>query len=88
MNFLKRQQEERERQDRQWGGPEHDDEHEASAWIGFIRKQLDAAQYEAADLDVVEDQEQRDMRIDALVGRLVKIAALAQAAAESTVRRD
>lgn len=63
MNFLKQQQEERERQDQQW--------------IVFIRQQLDAAKYEAADLDVVEDQEQRDARIDALVGRLVKIAAVA-----------
>jgi hypothetical protein len=31
---------ERERQDRQWGGPEHDDEHSVLDWAQFIAKQF------------------------------------------------
>lgn len=32
--------EERRRQDAQWGGPEHDDDHAAGDWFGFIEKQM------------------------------------------------
>ncbi len=34
---------ERVEQDKQWGGPEHDDHHAVADWERFIRKQLDKA---------------------------------------------
>lgn len=69
---------ERRRQDEQWGGPDHDDEHSPQEWAQFLHKQWLAAAHEA--------ELGGDYR-----GRLVKIAALAVAAAESydrTIRDD
>jgi hypothetical protein len=34
-------QQERERQDGLWGGPEHDDQHTGHDWLGFIESQLE-----------------------------------------------
>jgi predicted aminopeptidase len=34
---------ERKRQDEQWGGPEHDDEHDTAEWVEFVGKQLERA---------------------------------------------
>ena len=68
---------ERRRQDAQWGGPEHDDEHVASDWLTYIRHQADHAKVQA--------------RVDNPAGyreRLVKIAALAVAAIESHDRLE
>jgi hypothetical protein len=31
---------ERQRQDAQWGGPEHDDTHHPTEWLGFVNKQI------------------------------------------------
>jgi hypothetical protein len=33
-------EEERRRQDQQWGGPEHDDQHAAHRWLQFIHRQV------------------------------------------------
>ncbi len=65
---------ERDRQDVQWGGPVHDDEHHPSEWLDYIARQLTMASH-AASYDDYRD-------------RLVKIAALAVAAFESSERRE
>ncbi len=69
---------ERERvaQDKQWGGPEHDDEHSGSDFVRFIREHTDRARkaINAGDLDEYRKQ-------------LIEIAALAVAATESLDRR-
>lgn len=63
---------ERARQDEQWGGPEHDDEHVPFEWNGFIGLQLDAADRATVKRDRAQWRE-----------RMIKIAALAVAAIES-----
>lgn len=62
---------EREAQDAQWGGPEHDDEHSPEDWMDFIELQI--AKFRATDEDVRE--------------RLIKIAALAVAGVEALDRQ-
>ncbi len=62
---------ERARQDVKWGGPERDDEHDRVAWLDFINGQRLAA----ADKSAAEFRQ-----------RMIKIAALAVAAVESTDR--
>ena len=34
---------ERDRQDRQWGGPDHDDHHTPNDWVAYITKHLGKA---------------------------------------------
>lgn len=62
---------ERDKQDEQWGGPEHDDRHFNSDWTGYMG-------YQARRL-----HEDPTLSRD----RFVKIAALALAAIESIDRR-
>lgn len=72
---------ERDRQDAQWGGPEHDDGHSARDWLVYIQKQLDTALAETLSDDatqLVDPQHYRE--------RMVKIAALALASIESLDR--
>lgn len=71
---------ERKRQDAQWGGPAHDDEHAALEWLSFIDNQTDKAIRETAGW-LHESSIAPDVRV-----RLVKIAALAVAAIESIDR--
>lgn len=70
---------ERQRQDEQWGGPEHDDTHERSDWLVLIQTQLHLAV--TPSLSVVPG------RIEEYRERLVKTAALAVAALEALDRR-
>jgi predicted glycoside hydrolase/deacetylase ChbG (UPF0249 family) len=63
---------ERERQIEQWGGPEHDDTHGVWEWFNLIYRQIAKAA-----------KEPQDFRI-----RMIKIAALAIAAAESAERNS
>jgi len=63
---------ERCHQDEQWGGPEHDDQHNAEDWMRFIAELLPGS---------VKHGETRYRR------RLIEIAALAVAAIESNDRR-
>jgi hypothetical protein len=64
---------ERQAQDKEWGGPVHDDnEHGPSDWMAFIRDKGNKA------LEARTDEEYRK--------RLVQIAALAVAAVESLDR--
>lgn len=64
---------ERERQDRKWGGPRHDDEHSKRDWIAFIVEQ-------AADASKAVWPEEYETA-------MVKVAAVAVAAIESNARR-
>jgi hypothetical protein len=63
---------ERQSQDAQWGGAIHDDSHDLSAWHWFISKQL-----KLTDTRIPEIFEHR----------MVKVAALAVAAIESSRRQ-
>ena len=65
---------ERERQDVEWGGLEHDDQHIATDWCQYIDKQRRLAR----DADTPQE----------FMARMIKIAALAVAAIESTQRRS
>ena len=67
--------EERVRQDRQWGGPDHDDDHKRKDWLGFIREHADRATKALQGKDLDEYRKQ-----------LVEIAALAVAGIESSDR--
>ncbi len=67
---------ERARQDEEWGGSEHDDEHEPLDWVRFIRKQC----------RIVENPPDRGI-VGGYESRMIKIAALALAAVESHRRR-
>ncbi len=67
---------ERQRQDRKWGGAAHDDEHERSDFVRFVREHLDAARKEAMC-----------GRLDEWRVEMIQIAALAVAAVEMSDRR-
>lgn len=64
---------ERNRQDRKWGGPEHDDKHSDRDWITFITKHLGMAVTWPFDEDQFRTQ-------------MVRVAALAVAAVEAVDR--
>lgn len=66
---------ERARQDRKWGGPIHDDGHYAREWLAFLSKPMAEALQASSAGDFI-----------GYIGSMVKIAALAMAAAESAVR--
>lgn len=68
---------ERDRQDRMWGGPDHDDERERTDWLRFIRAHARDA------LKAVNAGELDDYRTE-----LVQLAALAVAAIEVEDRRN
>jgi len=69
---------ERVRQDAQWGGPEHDDEHSGWDWNRYIQYQLRCAESIMHGVDPKPEGTWR--------GRMIKIAALAIAAVESRDR--
>ena len=66
---------ERVRQDRKWGGPEHDDEHSPEDWVRYI-----------ADHNQRALAAERDGDSDGYRYQLLRIAALAVAALESNDR--
>jgi hypothetical protein len=64
---------ERTRQDEEWGGAEHDDSHNHQDWVIFISKQIGLAlAYRSNDFE----------------SRMIKVAALAIAAIESSRRKE
>lgn len=75
-NILLEVIQERERQDEQWGGPEHDDSHFIYEWLQFIDDQ-----YEKGMHEWICGGGRNKIR-----ARLVKIAALAFAGIESIDR--
>ncbi len=72
---------ERKRQDRQWGGPEHDDEHGPDDWVRFINR------HAAFAIDSVETLH-ASQGLSEYRRRLVQVAALALAAVKSYDRHD
>lgn len=44
ITILQEFEAERKRQDQQWGGPIHDDQHQPDEWVGMIHEQLDKAE--------------------------------------------
>ncbi len=78
---------ERRRQVRQWGGPDHDDQHEAADWLRFIDHQLGLAREELVDEKTSLDDGRGDVAFE-IRDRLVKIAALAVAAIDSLDRKE
>ena len=76
---------ERESQDKQWGGPDHDDEHDVLDWIYFIERQMKQARlvvYNSYD----PKQDEPDMNV--YRKKLVNAAALAIAAIEAHDRKN
>lgn len=67
---------ERERQDQQWGGPDHDDQHTRREWLRFIEEHATRARKAIG-------RGQRVIDADAYRHRLVVMAALAMAAIEA-----
>lgn len=77
---------ERARQDAQWGGPKHDDEHKPADWLTYIDQQVSKAHRLLRDApDATLDTDQHDA---ALRERLVKVAALALAGLASYERKN
>lgn len=70
-------EDERERQDAQWGGPEHDDQHSYWDWLDYIERQSVRCQTAGLARNIPE------MR-----ARLIKIAALSVAAVQSLDRKQ
>jgi hypothetical protein len=78
---------ERRIEDKEWGGSDHDDTHEPEKWCGLLRHQIRLADRAACSLaaDEITGGEERSL-ITGYRERLVKIAAVALAAAESLDR--
>ena len=74
--FLAKVRLERRLQDEQWGGIGHDDRHPRGDWILYMVKQLGYASREIEKAEAVQFEH-----------RMIKIAAIAVAAAQSSWRR-
>lgn len=44
---------ERRKQDSQWGGPSHDDQHPIEHWMGYLLHQLDRIRHQHKDRDAL-----------------------------------
>jgi hypothetical protein len=75
---------ERARQDAQWGGPAHDDEHSLWDWFGYIKRQVTLAGFGAEWAHLRGKSITSSMQRE----RLIKIAGLAVAAIESLDRKE
>lgn len=73
QNIIQEIQNERQSQDNQWGGPNHDDTHSGEDWLRFI-------DHQGAKARLSEEGGQ-------IRHRLIKIAALAIAGIESLDRK-
>lgn len=76
--FFTRVREERRHQDDRWGGPLHDDTHDAKDWSRFMQDYLDRVKSNAVHEYQNKERIQRD---------LIKIAALCLATYGSLERR-
>lgn len=77
MTVLRDVEAERARQDAQWGGPAHDDNHGPHHWVAFIERQLE--KLDEPDVDADDPDAQAYLRF-------LKIAALGVAACEMLAR--
>lgn len=87
LDALQAIDDERDRQDKQWGGPEHDDAHKPVEWCEFIAHQNATGGCESLGLfedchDATDEEKAAAFR-----SRMVKVAALALAAIESHDRK-
>jgi len=84
--------EERARQDAKWGGPDHDDGHGASDWVGFIvrhaAKSIRRDVARRAHLLEFADEYSPMERPPTVRKQLLRVAALAVAAIESLDRKN
>ena len=71
VDFVTRLFEQRDKDDLQWGGIEHDNSHDQYDWLMFVQRQIDMAEYTGP----IEFR-----------SRMVKIAALALAAYNTSKR--
>ncbi len=80
--ILEEIREERKHQDKKWGGPAHDDQHDAYAWAAFITSYLGQA-----ISDFVNETGRFESKLRKFRYNMVKVAALAVAAIEVVDRK-
>jgi len=82
INIFHEIEKERDRQDQQWGGPEHDDGHIFTDWFQYITDQMHKGFHDyIKKMVLLSDTSENVMR-----ERFIKIAALAVAGIESIDR--
>jgi hypothetical protein len=86
-DFIEKILTERRRQDEQWGGPRHDDGHAYPDWLRFIRGQLSGIMLIHGGKQREEEALMNPDNLAKFEERMVKVAALAMAAVESTRRK-
>ena len=79
---------ERARQDKQWGGPAHDDDHTYADWLRYIRHQVTSIMVVSARDEELDAAMRDPLNLHAFEERMVKVAALAMAAVESLKRKS
>jgi hypothetical protein len=79
---------ERKAQDQQWGGPRHNDEHTYVEFLGFIRRQLGSVLVLPGSREELDSAMRKGTNLADFRSRMVKVAALAMAAVESTERKS
>lgn len=80
--ILEEIREERKHQDKKWGGPNYDDQHDPYAWAAFVTNYLGQALS-----DFVNESGQYEARYRKWRYNMVKVAALAVAAIEVVDRK-
>lgn len=73
---------ERDHQDKKWGGPSHDDKHGPYAWVSFITTYLGQSVS-----DMVNDRGSYEVNLRIFRYHMLKVAALAVAAIEMVDRK-
>lgn len=84
---------ERKQQDRKWGGPAHDDQHDRYDWLGFLHRKVreagsSARLIEQAEAQTIDPSAARSAGTTEYRRVLVQIAALALAAVEAHDRAE
>ena len=78
---------ERAEQDKEWGGPGHDDQHTYPDWLRFIRHQLGSIMIIPGGKPDFNAAMRDPNNLLAFERRMVKVAALAMAAVQSARRK-
>lgn len=73
---------ERDHQDKKWGGPAHDDKHGPYAWVAFMTTYLGQAVS-----DIVNEKGNYEVNLRTFRYHMIKVAALAVAAIEVADRK-
>lgn len=71
----------RNAQDRQWGGPAHDDCHDRHDWLGYVIKQLNEAE------NALDHPQEHTSNLEIYEDRMLDVGALAVAAIQSSRRK-